>query len=221
MGRHSRLHTYPVYIHSFLTHWGRVKMAIILQAFSNLFSCMKTIVFRFKSRWRFKIAINKASNWSDATNTIMLCSLNLVPPHNLALNQPYCCQTITRTAYFTAHYDDVIMGAIASQITSLTTVYSTVYSGADQSKYQSCASLAFVWGIHRWPVNSPHKWPVTRKMFPFDDVIMICVPTSHSQSMLSFSRKMSLSAPPCGETESMLRRFESDKYTARLYIAII
>ena len=72
-----------------------------------------------------------------------------------------------------SHYDDVIMGAIASQITSLTIVYSTVYSGADQSKHQSSASLAFVWGIHRGPVNSPHKWPVTRKMFPFDDVIMI------------------------------------------------
>ena len=63
------------------------------------------------------------------------------------------------------------MGAIAFQITSLTIVYSTVYSGADQSKHQSCASLAFVWGIHRRPVNPPHKWPVTRKMFPFDDVI--------------------------------------------------
>ena len=37
---------------------------------------------------------------------------------------------------------------------------------------QSSASLAFVRGIHRWPVNSPYKWPVTRKMFPFDDVIM-------------------------------------------------
>ena len=37
---------------------------------------------------------------------------------------------------------------------------------------ESSASLAFVRGIHRWPVNSPHKWPVTRKMFPFDDVIM-------------------------------------------------
>ena len=66
------------------------------------------------------------------------------------------------------------MGTIASQITSLTSVYSTVYSGADQSKHQSSASLAFVWGIHRGPVNSPHKWPVTRKMFPFDDVIMLC-----------------------------------------------
>ena len=65
------------------------------------------------------------------------------------------------------------MGAIASQITSLSIVYSTVYSGADQSKHQSSASLAFVWGIHRGPVNSPHKGPVTRKMFPFDDVIMV------------------------------------------------
>ena len=64
------------------------------------------------------------------------------------------------------------MGAIASQITSLTIVYSTVYSDADQWKHQSSASLAFVRGIHRGPVNSPHKWPVTRKMFPFDDVIM-------------------------------------------------
>ena len=71
------------------------------------------------------------------------------------------------------HYYDVIMGAIASQITSLTIVYSIVYSDADKRKHQSSASLAFVRGIHRRPVNSPHKWPVTRKVFPFDDVIMI------------------------------------------------
>ena len=64
------------------------------------------------------------------------------------------------------------MGSMASQITSLTIVYSTVYSGSDQRKHQSSASLAFCQGIHRGPVNSPHKWPVTRKMFPFDDVIM-------------------------------------------------
>ena len=70
------------------------------------------------------------------------------------------------------HYIDVIMTTMASQITSLTVAYSTVYSDADQRKHQSSASLAFVRGIHRGPVNSPHKWPVTRKMFPFDDVIM-------------------------------------------------
>ena len=70
------------------------------------------------------------------------------------------------------------MGPIASQITSLTIVYSTVYSDTDQRKHQSSASLAFVRAIHRGPVNSPHKWPVTRKMFPFDDVIMIIIVSS-------------------------------------------
>ena len=74
-----------------------------------------------------------------------------------------------------AHYHDVTMGTMASQITSLTIVNSSVYSGADQRKHQSSASLAFVRGIHRRPVNSPHKGPVTRKMFLFDDVIMWCV----------------------------------------------
>ena len=64
------------------------------------------------------------------------------------------------------------MGAVASQITSLLIVYLTVYLGEDQIKHQSSASLAFVWGIHRRPMNSPHKWPVTRKMFSLDDVIM-------------------------------------------------
>ena len=71
-----------------------------------------------------------------------------------------------------AHCNDVIMGAIASQITSLMIVFSNVYSDADQRKDQSSASLAFVRGIYRGPVNSPHKWPVTRKMLPFDDVIV-------------------------------------------------
>ena len=71
------------------------------------------------------------------------------------------------------HYGDVIMSTIASQITRLTIVYSTVYSDVVQRKHQSSVSLAFVRGIHRGPTNSPHKWPVTRKMFPFDDVVML------------------------------------------------
>ena len=44
--------------------------------------------------------------------------------------------------------------------------------GRRAKKTSNLDSLAFLWGIHRGPVNSPHKWPVTRKMFPFDDVIM-------------------------------------------------
>ena len=70
------------------------------------------------------------------------------------------------------HYNDVKMGAIASQITGLMIVYSTVHSDADQGKHQSSASLDFVRGIPGEPGNSPHKWPVTRKMLPYDDVIM-------------------------------------------------
>ena len=68
-------------------------------------------------------------------------------------------------------YGSILWSAIrpnhmAAQITSLAIVYSIVYSEADQRKHQNSASLAFVWGIRRGPVNSPHKWPVTRKMFP-------------------------------------------------------
>ena len=70
------------------------------------------------------------------------------------------------------HYNDVIMNAVASQITSLAIVYSTVFSCAYKKKNKNSAPLAFVGGIHRWPVNSPHKGPVTRKMFPFDDVVV-------------------------------------------------
>ena len=84
----------------------------------------------------------------------------------LSLRRSYGCPA--------AHYNDVIMSAMASQITSRAIVYLVVCSGTYQRKHQTYASLAFVWGINRWPVNSPHQGPVTRKMFPFDDVIMIC-----------------------------------------------
>ena len=76
-------------------------------------------------------------------------------------------------------YSDVITIAITSQPTGVTSVYSTVCSGADHRKYQSSTSLAFVRGIHRSAVNSPHKGPVMLKIFPFDDVIMITVAESH------------------------------------------
>ena len=62
------------------------------------------------------------------------------------------------------------MSEMSSRIPGVSIVYSIVCSGADQRKHQCSSSLAFVRGIHRWPVNSPHKGPATRKMFPFDDV---------------------------------------------------
>ena len=58
-----------------------------------------------------------------------------------------------------------LMSVMASQITSLSIVCSNIYPGAGQKKHQSSASLVFVRGIHRWPVNSPYKGPVTRKIF--------------------------------------------------------
>ena len=70
-----------------------------------------------------------------------------------------------------AQYSDVIMSAMATQITGVSTVSSVVCSGAHQREHESSALLPSVRGIHRWPVDSPHKGPVTRKMLPFDDVI--------------------------------------------------
>ena len=70
------------------------------------------------------------------------------------------------------HHSDLIMGAMASELTGVSIVYSTVCPGADQKRHQSSASLVSIRGTHRWLLNSPYKGPVTRKMFPFDDVIM-------------------------------------------------
>ena len=84
----------------------------------------------------------------------------------------YYTGTLVLSQITAGHCSDVIISTMASQITSLTIVYSIVHSGADQTNHQISASLAFVWGVHRWPVNSPHKEQVIRKMFPFDDVIM-------------------------------------------------
>ena len=91
------------------------------------------------------------------------------------------------------------MGAIASQITTLTIVFSTVYLDIDQRKHQSSASLAFARGIHRIPVISPHKWPVRRKMFPFDDVIMTTWYNGCSHNGNKFSRCFSNSNLCIGE----------------------
>ena len=98
------------------------------------------------------------------------------------------------------------MSVMASQITSLTIVWSTVYSGADQRKLQSSASLAFVRGIHQWPVNSTHKGPVTRKMFPFDYVIM-----ANSLRMIYIS-----SAAWYGRVRISIRDFPSRDFTGFL-----
>ena len=72
-------------------------------------------------------------------------------------------------------YNDIIMSTMAHEITRISTVGSAVCWGAHHRKYQSSPLLAFVRGIHQGSVDFPHKGPVTRKMFPFDDVIMVSV----------------------------------------------
>ena len=94
------------------------------------------------------------------------------------------CQTDSRYEW-RVHYSDIIMSAMASQITGVSIVCSAVCLGGDQRKHQGSASLAFVGGIHRWPMDSPHKGPVTRKVFPFDDVIMRVGPECHTHNGLS------------------------------------
>ena len=118
------------------------------------------------------------------------------------------------------------MGAMASQITGVSIMYSTVCSGADQRRHQSSASLAFLREIHRSPVNAPHKEPVTRKKFPFDDVIMFASeqsgwrtyrqrPVKMSQQCINFQYKDKIVSRPSylynrefipGETVLILRR---------------
>ena len=116
---------------------------------------------------------------------------------------------------FRNHYSNVIMGTIASQITNLTIVYSTVHLGADQRKYQSSTSLAFVRGIRRGPVNSPHKWPVSRKMFPFNDVIMMNVGriVLHDEPKLNLYHKtIEMNAPETareGEVPDILHQYQA------------
>ena len=96
-----------------------------------------------------------------------------------------------------SQYRDVIMSSMASQITSIASVYSNVCSGADQRKQQSSASLASVKGIHRWPMISPHKGPVTQKTFPFDEVIVKTC-ESHYVAGSSRSRTRRASGIPTG-----------------------
>ena len=155
--------------------WSKWLPFFQVLAFSNAFLDWKILCFNSNSTkvaWRVTSHyMNHRCHW-DTDITSAQCvhsgSVNCLPGYR----SPVCvafdrtAATPPRQGWFVlphSHYCDIIMGAVASQITSLTIVYSTVYSDADQRKHQSSASLAFVRGIHRGPVNSPHKWPVTRK----------------------------------------------------------
>ena len=120
-------------------------------------------------KWVVCYLIIQISNKRIPRNLISVCDIGFQSTFAGQSPKRHC---IIQYIPYNRHYADVIMSTMASQVTSLTIVYSIVYWDADQRKHQSFASLAFVWWIHRSPVHSPHKWPVTRKMFLFDDIIM-------------------------------------------------
>ena len=170
------------------TKWDIVTLMMVPKITSDLLSNLGN---RFK--WHFDQNLNISFHENAIENVVWNMSSFCIGPDLLITTtkpHPHCViwtwntfdRFVDEARIFrdggvnnrTVHYNDVIMVEIASQITRVAIVYSIVYSDADQRKHQSSASLAFVRGIHRGPVNSPHKWPVSRKMFPFDDVIMWC-----------------------------------------------
>ena len=190
---HTQIHTYYHYFRRLIfyrKYISRYHMTIFVSMWLVLGPISRT--FFFQIRWKIHFAfiqiLRKRSLRNFAHDTAAVCcamaSRNVITAKRnfnrfcivmkkSLVKWDHVSESHLTTEFSLLHYCGVIMGAMASQITSLTIVYSTVYSGADQRKHQSSASLAFVRGIHRWLVNSPHKWPVTRKMFPFDNVIMI------------------------------------------------
>ena len=98
-----------------------------------------------------------------------------------------CWWSVTTTG---TCYGDIIKSTMASHITAVLILYPTVCSGVDQRKHQSSTSQAFVRGIHRWPVNSPHKGPVRRKMFPLN-----CVTCRASPDMMLMISKYKYGDP--------------------------
>ena len=141
-----------------LTDWGRHKMTAISQkAFliDSFYKDVWCILTQLKLKFVPKGLTDKKSTLGDKP----------------LFTDAYMCQPASISNSLT-YYSDVIISVMASEITGVSIACSTVYSGADQRKHQCSASLAFVRGIHRWPVDSPHKGSVTRKIFPFDDVMM-------------------------------------------------
>ena len=105
-------------------------------------------------------------------NVMTMCFMSLALSIRIMFILPLVRDHWNSKTTLSSHYSDVIMSAMPSQITGVSIVCSTVCSGTDQRKVQSSASMVSMNGIHRWPVDSPQKGQQTRKMFPFDHVIM-------------------------------------------------
>ena len=161
-----------IFLHLYIHTWYNTIIIIFIQKHINLttffdFGWPRSRALRYVREFTLVTKWRNSPEWHicnicqtrDDFYSIFTCLMWFLIHVNLKINH--------------IHYNDVIMSTMASLITSVSIVYPTLYSAADQRKYQSSVLLAFVRGIHRRPVNSPHKGSVTRKMFPFDDVIML------------------------------------------------
>ena len=147
----TNMYDQSVYLFSVFSVWFWV---ICLALDIIFFKCIKWYTFRCSVNTVCSCDINTIWNKFFYNHICLIgwcrlyCSLwwcNQLRPRNTIWSR----RTRSQSVKIMAHYDDVIMATMASQITSLTVVYSTVYSDADKKKLQSSASLAFVWGIQR------------------------------------------------------------------------
>ena len=143
---------------------------------SIIYSNMNTIGHVMKNIWTnggallFSNRIHMAQFPSHGINHMIISLRN---SNSIDISFRYDSSHGGQEIVINLHYSDVIMSVMASQIACILIVCSAVCSGEDQRKHQSSTSVTFVRGIHMWPVNSPHKGPVTRKILPSDDVIML------------------------------------------------
>ena len=146
-----------------VTEWRRIASEILAIIGSTVLMMTTLMVIFIDTTTIMIITNSRKIEWLFNDNT----SQNWVQ-----LNPVETLLSITQYCTNFSYCSDVIMNTMASQITGVSIVCSIVCSDADQRKYQSSVPLDFVRGSHRWPMHSPNKGPVTRKIFPFDDVIM-------------------------------------------------
>ena len=165
--------------------WWASRQLLIHRQHDDVIKCKQ-----FPRYWTFVRGINRSpvnslhkGQWRGALMFSLICAwingwVNNGKAGDLRRHRAHYDVMVMNVTFLIPHYSDVIMSAMASQITGVTIVYSTVRFQIKR-KHRSSVSLAFVRGIHRWPVNSPYKGPATRKMFPFDDVIIAISPTGY------------------------------------------
>ena len=144
------------------THYGVIVMIpyVLIQHIHDIVDRTRNLLLNNKNngtKWGIGSGGNMHHPPPPSTKPFLV-----LPFHKCYIYDYICCNVHKRNGQFIhrvfqhcnkltqLHYGDVMMGAMASQITSLTIVYSTVYSGIDHREHQSSASLAFVRGIHRW-----------------------------------------------------------------------